>query len=631
MQQRFLTACALACAAFVAPAAARAQAQPTVALAVDATDVTRGLLHVKEHVLANPGAFTLVYPKWLPGEHGPLGPIQQLASLVVTANGQRLPWVRDTLDLYSFHVTVPAGVTALDLSYDFLGGEYSPFDTARLASPTTMVLAWNKVVLSPQHAQSTEVTVQPTITLPGADWKYATALEESAHDGTTVRFNAVTVDQLVDSPLDAGLNVKTWPLGEIDGAPVTIAVFADTPEELDVKDATIGKLRNLVREMGALYGARHFRHYTFLLTVSDVLPGEGLEHHQSSDDGADGDFLVDEHSLVGDGDLLPHEFNHSWNGKFRRPYDLYTPNLQVPMQDDLLWVYEGMTQFYGELNAERSGIWTKQQWLDALADTYATLDTTTGRATRPLVDTATNAASFGYGAPPTFANIRRGLDYYPEGALMWLEADGIIRKATGGKRSIDDFARAFFGRTSTGPEVVTYTRDDIIAGLNAVAPYDWRAFLAAHIDAIAPHPPDPFTEDGWKVVFKPEASGYESIALGRRKALELRYSLGLVARADGSIVDVIQGSPAARAGVGPGTKILGVNGRTYGGQKQIDAALRAAQNGGPAVRMLLSGGETYREVTFDYHDGPKYPALERIAGTPDVLSIVAKPKRPDAK
>ncbi len=628
MQYRLPIAFAVACAAFFAPVAGRAQTAPTVTLAVDATEATRGILHIKERVTAKPGAFTLVYPKWLPGEHGPLGPIAQLSALAIAANGQRLTWTRDQVDLYSFHVDVPAGVTALDLSYDFLGGEYLPFDTARLASPTTMVLAWNKTVLSPEHARSEDVTVQASVTLPGTDWKYATALDTTAKNGAQVSFAPVTLDQLVDSPIDAGLFTKTWQLGEIDRAPVELAVFADQPEQIDVKDAVIAKFRNLVSEMRALYGARHFKHYTFLLTVSDVLPGEGLEHHQSSDDGTPGDFLIDDAVLLANGDLLPHEFNHSWNGKYRRPADLATPNLQVPMHDDLLWVYEGMTQFYGELNAERSGLYTKTQWLESLAMTWNELDTTTGRAQRSVLDTATNAAAFGYGAPRAFANVRRGLDYYPEGALMWLEADGIIREKTGGKRSIDDFARAFFGRTSTGPEVVPYTRADVIAGLDAVVANDWAAFLSARIDAVAPHPPDPFTRGGYKLVFKSTPSEFEKTTLGPRKALELRYSLGLVASADGTIADVIAGSPAARAGVAPGMKILGVNGRTYGdGQKQIDAALRAAQNGGTTVKMLLSGGNTYREFAFDYHDGPKYPNIERIPGTPDGLGATAMSKR----
>jgi predicted metalloprotease with PDZ domain len=402
-------------------------------------------------------------------------------------------------------------------------------------------------------------------------------------------------------------------------------VFADTPAELQAKDATIAKFRNLVVQNHALYRYRHFNAYTFLLTLSDVMPGEGVEHHQSSDDGTDGDFLTDDAALVGDGDLLPHEWNHSWDGKFRRPYDLATRNLHDPMQDDLLWVYEGMTQFYGELSAARSGIWTSQQWLDSLADTYAALDTTRGRDTTPLLDTAA-AAPVLYSAGREWSSYRRSVDFYPEGNLMWLEASVKIRALSGGKKSLDDVARAFFGHgANTGPEVLTYTRADVVAALEAVQPYDWATFLHDRLDVVAPHPPDPFTGGGYKLVYTDTQNGLDKLTAGKRKSLDMRYSLGIVARADGTVGDVIPGSVAFAAGIGPGEKIVAIDDRALtGGQSQVDDALTTAKHTG-SLRLLLDGGNVYRTVTLSYDGGPRYPHLERVAGTPDVLGAIVKP------
>jgi predicted metalloprotease with PDZ domain len=610
------------------PASPVAAQSPIMTVAVDAREVTRGILHVHETIPAQPGTLTLVYPKWIPGEHAPNGPIANLATLAISAGGTPLTWRRDPVDLYTFRVEVPSGAPVVSVDFDFLGASVGQYSSARLASPTTMVLTWNKVVLAPAAADYRTVQIAPSITLPGPDWQFATALSVAAQSGAAIRFAPLSEEMLIDSPLDAGLNVRKIALGAIDGAPVELDVFADTPAELAASDATIAKFRNLVAEMHALYHARHFNHYNFLLTVSDVLPGEGVEHHQSSDDGTDGDFLIEPDALVADGDLLPHEFNHSWDGKYRRPADLATPNLQVPMQDDLLWVYEGMTQFYGELQAERSGIWTRAQWLDNLAATYAELDSTTGRQTRPLLDTAV-AASVLYGSGRQWESARRSVDFYPEGALMWLEADVTIKRLSHGRRSLDDLARAFFGPPDSGPKVVPYTRDDLIAALTAVQPYDWRGFFAQRVDAIAAHPPNPFAAAGWRVVFEPVRSAFAKQLAGHRKSLDARYSLGIVGRNDGTISDVITGSPAAGAGVGPGAKIVAINGRALDhddAQADIDNALRAAQTG-PSVHLLVLAGDVYRDVVVAYRGGPRFPHLERVPGTADLLSGVAAARR----
>jgi predicted metalloprotease with PDZ domain len=620
----FLAAASSARAQTTGPAPARAAAA-SIALDVDASRAVQGILFVHEIIpLVAGGPLTLVYPKWIPGEHAPNGPIANVAGLKIRAGGATLPWRRDPVDLYAFHVDVPAGAGSVDVTFEYLGAQAGENSRARLSTPTIFTLAWNKVVLTPNEPDYRLVRIAPSLRLPSAQWKYATALEtEFAKDGR-LRFKTVSLEMLVDSPLDAGINARTFELGTWDGAPVTLAAFADTPAQLAASDETVAKLRNVVTQMRALYRNRHWDHYTFLLTVSDVMPGQGVEHHQSSDNGTVGDFLTDGSKFAAHADLLTHEMNHSWNGKFRRPAELATPNLQVPMIDDLLWVYEGMTQFYGNLEAERAGLRTEQQWLDALAMTYASYDAQHGRLTRSLGDTATSS-SFLYSARGPWASERRGADYYAEGELMWLEADVLIRRLSGGSRSLDDVARAFFGHGSnTGPQVVTYSRDDVVAALAAVQPYDWKTFFAQRVDAVAQHPPDILTGGGYELVFTATPSAYETLQNDRRKSIDLRYSLGIVAGTDGTVTDVFPESAAYRAGIGPGEKIVAVNDRALTGRAQLDAALHDAQAGAP-VRLLLTAGNVYRTVALDFRGGPRYPHLQRVADAPDVLGAIAKP------
>ncbi|HEV2738513.1 MAG TPA: PDZ domain-containing protein [Candidatus Elarobacter sp.] len=623
-RRALVLAAALALLAATASAARAQFAAVPIALAVDASHAVQGILFVRETIPVTPGPLTLVYPKWIPGEHAPNGPIANVAGLAIRARGLTLSWRRDPVDLYAFHVDVPAGTTSLDVAFEYLGAQSGENSRARLSTPTIFTLAWNKVVLTPDAADYSRVTLAPSLRLPSAQWAYATALETESANGAELRFKPVSLEMLVDSPLDAGTVARTFDLGTWDGAPVTLAAFADTPEQLAASDKTLAKLRAVVPQMRALYRNRHWNRYTFLLTVSDVMPGQGVEHHQSSDNGTVGDFFTDDDVFATRADLLTHEMNHSWDGKFRRPAELATPNLQVPMIDDLLWVYEGMTQFYGNLEAERAGMRSEQQWLDALALTYASYDAQHGRLTRPLADTATSS-SFLYSARGPWASERRGVDYYSEGELMWLEADVLIRRLSAGKKSLDDAARAFFGHgANTGPQVVPYTRDDIVAALNAVQPYDWKTFFARRVDAVAPHPPDFLTGGGYALAFTGTPSAYEKLENVRRKTIDLRYSLGIVAGTDGTVTDVFPESVAYRAGIGPGEKIVAVNDRALTGAAQLDAALRDARAGAP-VRLLLVAGSVYRTVPLDYRGGPRYPHLERVAGTPDVLGAIAKP------
>lgn len=592
-----------------------------VALHVDATHAVQGYLRVHETTTVPAGPLTLVYPKWIPGEFAPNGPIPNVADLAISAGGKSLAWTRDPVDLYAFHVDAPAGELAID--FTFLGGETAGYDTGRLATANMLSLEWNKVLMTPFEENDRRVVVTPSIELPTADWKYATALTTAHAAGATIAFEPTTLNELADSPLDAGTNARMIPMGTWDGAPLVLAAFADTPEELAASDATIAKYRALVGQMHALYRYRHFDHYVFLLTLTDEMPGEGLEHHQSSDNGEAGDALVDPKALAADADLLGHEFNHSWDGKFRRAADMATPNLQVPMIDDLLWVYEGMTQYYGALQTERAGLLNAEQWRDSLASSYAYLDHEPGRTHDPLLDTAV-ASSIRRHIRPWQAE-RRSQDYYPEGALLWLEADVIITNGTHGKRSLDDVARAFFGDgANTGPVLRTFDRSDIIAAMTAVMPYDWRDFFAQRVDGITAHPPDAFANSGYRLTYRPEPSAYAKFLATRSKTLDAFYSLGFTARADGTLIDVSTESPAGRAGLGPSMKLAAIDDRALAdGQQQLDEALTAAGNGTPLKLLVLSGGR-YRTFTIAYRGGPRFPRLERVAG-PAVLDAIARP------
>ncbi len=605
---------ALVClAALAAPGVASAE---PISLTVDASGVAgQNVVFARERVPVPPGPLTLYYPKWIPGEHGPVGPIGNFAGLVVRGGGAVLPWARDPVDLYAFHVTVPPGVDHLDVSMTYLGAPFGNYSSNRLASSNLGVIVWDQSLLYPSTLTMRQAIFRPTVILPDG-WKFATALTGARRDGNAVTFDDVSLEHLVDSPLDMGENYRRWTLWSQGGNGAYLNAFADTPEELAASDAVVGHYRKLVREMLAMYGARHWRDYNFLLTLSDVIPGEGIEHHESSDDGAAGNYLTDAPTLDKGADLLSHEFNHSWDGKYRMPAGLYQPNLQMPYDDSLLWVYEGMTQYYGNVMSWRDGIRDAQYWPDHVAATYAYYDNEPGRNWRSLLDTAVSGP-FLYATPRLYGAQRRQVDFYSEGELMWLKADSIIREKTNGRESLDTFAKAFFGGRDTGPEVVTYTRDDVVDGLNAVVPYDWNGFFATWVDAIAVHPPDGFTAGGWKLVYTDQPQHF--VQKGN-----FWYSIGINVDDGGHVTDVRFGSPAWKAGVGVLTQIAAVNGRGFSADVLYDA-LVAAKSSNASIRLLLERTDTYREVDLAYRDGPRYPHLVRIEGVPDRLSEVVKP------
>jgi predicted metalloprotease with PDZ domain len=602
-----------------ASAAATAPAGP-IKLMVDATQAPRKILRADLEIPVAPGKLTLVYPKWIPGEHGPTGPITDLTGIEFYAGSERLKWHRDLEDMFAFHVEVPAGVSTLKARLDLvMPAPPEGFSSGASATTQLDLLSWNQVVLYPKGQKSDDVQVSASVRLP-AGWHYGTALPlESEADGD-YHFKTVSLTTLVDSPVIAGAHFRRI---ELSGPPIPhyIDEASDGDAALDMPPETIAAYKRLVAETGALFGARHYNEYHFLLTLSDNTAHFGLEHHQSSDDRVPERTMIDDDMRWLAGSLLSHEMTHSWNGKYRRPLGLATPDYQAPMKGDLLWVYEGLTQYWGDILAARTGLWTKQQFLDEAAETAAALDNTPGRKWRPLQDTA-DAAQLLYGAAPEFESWRRSVDYYPEGFLIWLEADTVIRRQTNGQKSLNDFSRLFHGGQNTPPKVVPYTFDDVVSALNQVTPYDWDKFLRDRLDTYGPGAPlGGILNGGWKLIYTEDPSEFTKAMEKTRDVVDARFSIGLLLNEKGGIKDVIEGSPAWKTGIAPGATLAAVNGRKYTPDVLRDA-LRAGKNSGPKLELIVVTGDFYKTFVLDYHGGEKYAHLARDESKPDVLSEI---------
>ncbi len=619
----------------------------TITLTVDATEAPRKILHAKEEIPVSAGPLTLVYPKWIPGEHEPSGPITDLAGLKFSAGGKTIAWRRDDVDMYALHVDVPQGVSTLEVAMDYLEPVAERgFSGAASATEKMTVVSWNTVLLYPQGMAATDVTFAPRLKLP-SDWKWGSALSypsgsvrvevpdgrpnhapptwQPGKGSQTVEFNPVSLYTLVDSPVIAGQYFREVPLAEeLEKIPHYIEIAADSEAALAIVPKLQKGYTNLVLETGALYGARHYRHYEFLLSLSEHVAHFGLEHHESSDDRLGERWLVDEPEVTLGASLFPHEYTHSWNGKYRRPAGLATPDYQQPMKGELLWVYEGLTTYLGNILTARSELWTPEQYREELAMTAAYLNIEPGRTWRPLEDTAV-AAQLLYGARSGWGSWRRSVDYYPEGDLIWLDADVTIRQLTKGQKSLNDFCKLFFGGDSGKPELKHYTFDDVVATLNQVAPYDWRKFLQDRVNAVQPHAPLGGIENGgWKLAFRDTPGEMLKSEESVFKAVVLTYSLGLSLSEEGGVRDIIPGSAAAQAGVAPGMKIVAVNGKKFS-KDVIHDAIKAAKGGQQPIELLVENDDFYRTVQVNYHDGEKYPALVRDESKPDVLSDIIKP------
>lgn len=598
-------------------------ANAPITLTVDATEAPRKLFHARMTMPVTPGPLTLVYPQWIPGEHGPTGPIVNLAGLKFTANGKTIPWRRDEVDMYAFHLEVPAGAKELEAALDFLSPSFAGGFTAGASTTAHLaIVTWNQLVLYPAGSDISDVTFKASLNLP-AGWKFGTSLPVTSQSAGKVSFAPVSLERLVDSPVLAGEYFLVIPLAVNPANEINIA--ADNPADLEISPELTTTLKRVVAEAVSLFGATHYTNYHFLLTLSDHTAHFGLEHHESNDSRVAERSLLDPALRDVSLGVLPHEFVHSWNGKYRRPAGLATRNYQEPMKGELLWVYEGLTQYLGNLLSARSGLWTGQQYREHLAQIAADLDHKPGRLWRPLIDT-TIAAQILYEAPNKWTSLRRGVDFYDEGWLIWLDADTKIRELTGGTRSLDDFCKRFHGPPSTPPTVKNYGFDDVVTTLNEVAPFDWRNFLLMRLNSTDFHAPlGGIERGGWKLVYETTPSGFLKDLEAVRHATEMAFSIGLRLNADGSIADVIEGLPAAKAGIGPGMKILAVNGKAYSPEVLRDAVRATTDSRQRRVELLVDNEGHVAPFQVAYGEGEKYPVLERDQAKPDMLSKIIAP------
>ncbi|HWN39147.1 MAG TPA: peptidase M61 [Gammaproteobacteria bacterium] len=597
-----------------------------IALDVDASDVTRGIFRVRERIpVAQAGALTLLYPQWLPGKHAPRGAINLLSGIEISAGGKSLEWRRDPVNVYAFHVDVPTGTRALDLTFQFV----SPTQTnqGRIVATREMLnLQWEAVLLYPAGYYSSRIRVVPSVKLPN-DWRFAAALDGAATNGDTTRFAETDLTTLVDSPLFAGKHYRLVELDRDAERPTRLNLFADRPDQLAATTEQLEPHRNLVQQARLLFGSQHFDRYDFLLALTDRMGGIGLEHHRSTEIAVDSVYFTDWSLATSERDVLPHELVHSWNGKFRRPADLWTPSFETPMRGSLLWVYEGLTQYYGFVLAARSGLWSQQDARAALAMTAATYQHRVGRQWRSVADT-TNDPILSARRPAPWRSWLRNEDYYSEGLLVWLDADTLIRERTDGRRSLDDFARAFFGSGDGSWAPVTYTLDDVVAALNDVLESDWAAFFRERIYEAGAEPPlDGVARGGYRLVFKDERSEFQREAESYGRNADLSYSLGLLFGENGNVTGVQWDGLAFNQGVTVGTQVVAVNGVSYANES-LRRAVTTAKTSREPIELLLRNGDQYRTIALDYHDGLRYPHLERDEAASDRLADILSPRSP---
>jgi predicted metalloprotease with PDZ domain len=603
-------------------------AKPPIQITADMSEAPRKLYHAEIDLPVTAGQLTLTTPQWIPGTHQSAGPVAAITGVVFTANGQRITWRRDDVDLFQFHVTIPKGVSSLHVHLDCIV-------TSRVTQKMA-VLEWEDLMLYPAHVPVRDIAIQPSVIVP-AGWGIGTALTPVGSGpfpvpaaGAVTHFAATSVEQLEDSPILTGQYFHEFPLAAEISPKHYLDVVSDEPEDSNLRPALLQEAENLVREADALYRSHHYNQYHFLLTLSNIAGGEGLEHGQSSNNGVTEKAFSDDAHQLGDADLLAHEFTHSWNGKYRRPIGLYQPDFATPQQGALLWVYEGMTQYLGNVLAARSGLESSSQYRDRLALSAANLDNKPGREWRSTEDTAI-ASSMLRGGNSDWVSWRRSQDYYAEGELLWLDADTLIRKMTNNQKSLDDFERIFLAKgNNTGPLIVPYTFDELVEDLNQVVPYDWATFLHDRIDKINPHADLAGIErGGYRLSYqeKPNDAAQTMSATDGSSGVNAWYSIGLRIGDGGSIFDVRKDSPADNARLAPDQKIMAVNGQIFSNDR-FRAAIRATKNKAEPINLILQSDSYVSNASINYNGGERYPVLERVDGTPAYLDDITKPLVP---
>jgi predicted metalloprotease with PDZ domain len=620
---RVLLATLLACAYPAHADSISDQPYPgTIVLKVDATNTAQQIFQVRETIPAQPGKLTLLYPQWVVGNHGPSGALSQFAGLKVSANGQPLTWVRDTVNVYAFHIEVPQGASSVEVEFQYL----SPTEAAQ--GRTTMTndilgVQWQSVTLYPAGYDSRKITMQANLTVPSG-WQYGTALETASRNGDQITFKPLDLEAMLDSPLFAGRYFRRIDLDPGARIPVHLNVVADSADQLEATPEQIAPHRALIQQAYKLFNSQHYKHYDFLFAISDEFGGIGREHHQSSENGVKLGYFTDWSKHEARRELLPHEFAHSWNGKFRRPADQNVPNFNTPLQNSLLWVYEGQTQYWGAVLAARSGLIKAEHTRDMLAATAARYDNVKGREWRAVQDTTNDPIVNGRRAQG-WNNWQRAEDYYSEGQLIWLDADTLIRELSGDKRSLNDFARRFFGVDDGVNVAKHYTFEDVVRELNAIQPYDWTSFLRSRLDGHGPGAPlAGLARAGWKLVYTEKPTDFLKALEEQSKSANFQYSLGFSVGADGKLEAFQWEGLGFKAGLSGGSTLVAVNGRAYK-PELLRAAVTAAKTSKEPINLLVKKGNLYQTYAFDYHDGLKYPRLERISATPDRLEAILQP------
>ena len=598
---------------------------PVLTLMVDATEAQRKIFHSHINLPVTPGPLTLYYPEWIPGEHAPSGPVVDTAGLIFSAQGKTIPWTRDPIDMYAYHLEIPSGVSSVEIAMDYLSPvetRSAIFSEGTSATEQMAIVNWNQLVLYPKGISADRLQVRAALKLPDG-WSFGTALPGASRSGSTVQFATASLATLIDSPVLAGKYFKVVPLQHEKMPPHEIDIASDSAAALEMSAGDRQAFNNLIVEAAALFGSYHFRDYHFLLSLSNHTGHFGLEHHESSENRASESFLIDPYLRMLGAALLPHEYIHSWNGKYRRPAGLMANDYQTPLKTDLLWVYEGLTEYYALVLTARSGLWDPGLFRDQLAETAMQMVYRPGRLWRSLQDTAVSAQLL-FGASPAWTSWRRGPDFYEEGVLLWLEADVIIREQSNSRKSLDDFARLFFGGHSGPPEVNPYTLEDVIAALNQIAPYDWRKFFAERVTEVAPYAPlGGISQAGWLLIYTETPSEATRIRQELERLVDATTSVGLIAQQDGLIVDTIHDMPAAKAGVGPGMRIVAVNGRKFSPRVLTDA-LKAGMDSNASLELLIENAEFYKTIRFDYRGGARYPHLIRDESRRDLLSEIIR-------
>ncbi|MBL0923885.1 MAG: M61 family metallopeptidase [Sphingomonadaceae bacterium] len=590
-------------------------------LEVDATDIARAIFRVKQTIAIEPSKpLTLLYPQWLPGKHAPRGALAEMTGLKIRAGGKLLNWTRDPVEVYAFHVDTPAGARSVDLEFQFT----SPLQGSEgriVVTPSMMNVQWEQVSFYPAGHFTRAIQVQPSITLPKG-WTGVAALDGAKITDNRIDYSVTTYETLVDSPMFAGPHYKKWDLGNR----VTLNVWADEARFLDAKPEHIAAHRALVDEAVILFGSKHFDRYEFLLGLTEELGGIGLEHHRSSENTRETDYFTEWDNNGSERGLLPHELVHSWNGKFRRPAEMWTPDYATPMRDNLLWVYEGQTSYWDLVLAARSGLQSKEMVLGEWAKHAGFYAEQPGRDWRSVEDT-THDPIFGARKAKPFASQARGEDYYNEGSLVWLAADMTIRELSKGRKSLDDFAKAFFGMRDADWGVLTYDFDEVVRSLNAVQPYDWAAFLDTRLRQ--PGQPAPLTgidKAGYRLVWKEEANVFDKETMVESGTLNLIHSLGVTLDKDGKVTSVFWNSPAFKADIVNGTKIIAVDGLAYS-KDRLTEAITTAKDGRTPVRLLVERNKRYAQIDIAYSGGLRYPHLEPAAKGETAIDRLLAPRR----